>query len=152
MRGKFLVLGMILGAMLLAGCAAGLGPGGPSTPVERGDATPATPPTGDGGDRDRAPAYVEETELRIMESYPIQVALDVEGNLPTPCHTFDHEVEVNEAEGRIDVQVFSRPPADDDLACAQVLEPFDENIRLGSFEGGSFEVYVNGEAIGSFDA
>lgn len=151
MRGKFFVLTMMLGAAVIAGCGA-LQPGEPSTPVDQGEATPIPRPTDDGGNVDRAPAYVEETDLRIMESYPIQVALHVEGNLPTPCHSFDYEVEVNEAQGRIDVQIFSRPPADDDLACVQVLEPFDENIRLGSFEGGSFDVYVNGEEIGSFDA
>jgi hypothetical protein len=36
--------------------------------------------------------------------------------------------------------------------CTQVLKDFDVEIPLGSFSGGHFTVYINGELLGEFDA
>jgi hypothetical protein len=36
--------------------------------------------------------------------------------------------------------------------CIQVIEPFEANIMLGSFETGHYTVLVNGEMAGEFDA
>ena len=59
-------------------------------------------------------------ELRIMESYPIQVMLDVSGEKPTPCHevfwTAEDDGEV------IHIEMISQVASDQD--CAQVTEPF----------------------------
>lgn len=155
---KMLLITWIVAGLILGACAGSAGTPGtppsetpaPDTPVGSGEVTPE--PTEPPAEGPRGQAYVEGTELRIMESYPIQVDLHVEGNLPTPCHRFDSQVEVDREAGRIDVQIFSREPTDEDLNCIQRLEPFEENVRLGSFEGGSFDVYVNGEMVGSFDA
>jgi hypothetical protein len=40
---------------------------------------------------------------------------------------------------------------DPDLVCIQVVEPFDKSIDLGTYPGGHYTVWVNGEMIGEFD-
>jgi hypothetical protein len=38
------------------------------------------------------------------------------------------------------------------MACIQVLEPFQEQIDLGTFPSGHYSVWLNGEWVGEFDA
>lgn len=149
MKSTLKIIVLLVVSLTLAACG---GAADPDAPVDRGEVTPPASETPEPPAGVRAEAYVDEAQLQIMESFPIQVAVAVQGNLPTPCHSFASEFEIDEEQGRIDVQVYSLAPEDEDLACAQVLQPFEENIRLGSFEQGEFDVYVNGEKIGSFEA
>jgi len=89
------------------------------------------------------PSYVDEVELLLMESWPVQVRAIVRGHLPTPCHTLGWLLGDPDADGRIQLDVFSTPPGDD-VACIQVLEPFEESIDIGSFETGDYLLVVNG--------
>jgi len=93
--------------------------------------------------------YVDEVSLLQMESYPVQVALRVVGSLPTPCHEPRWEVVWPDARGRIEVTLFSE--ADPSLLCIQVLEPFEQELVLGSFSSGKYSVWVNGQQVGEFD-
>ena len=117
-------------ALALAACG-----GAAPTPVE-----PAPEP---------GQVYVDSTEILLMESYPVQVALLVRGHLPTPCHALLSQVGGPDAEGRIMVTLSSEAPPD--MVCAQVLEPFEERISLGSYTDGTFTVWLNGEEIGTIE-
>ena len=97
----------------------------------------------------RGPVYVDSTDLLLLESYPVQVRLQVSGTLPTPCHALKWEVRGPDSEGRVDVELFSLTSSE--LACIQVLEPFETSIPLGSFESGTFTVFLNGERIGEIE-
>ena len=55
-----------------------------------------------------------------------------------------------DAQNQISVQVYT--VSDPAQACAQMLEPFSENIPLGSFASGDYTVQVNGEPAGEFTA
>lgn len=92
-------------------------------------------------------AFIEETSVAVAESFPMQLFLQVSGQLPTPCHELVWEVE--ESPGRFDVTIESR--VDPAVTCIAVLEPFEENIKLGDTEGGLFEVYINGELVETLD-
>lgn len=87
-------------------------------------------------------------DLRIMESYPIQVMLDVSGEKPTPCHevfwTAEDDGEV------IHIEMISQVASDQQ--CAQVVEPFIVAVPLGSWEGEAREVELNEVVIGSFQS
>jgi hypothetical protein len=91
---------------------------------------------------------IVSADLRIMESYPIQVMLDVSGEKPTPCHevfwTAEDDGEV------IHVEMISQVASDQ--VCAQVIEPFVVAVPLGSWEGEDREVLRNDEVIGSFQS
>ena len=116
--------------------AAGGGVGRASDPVEPGS------PTGAGD-----PVYIQSTDIRYLESYPVQVDLIVRGSLPTPCHEIDSDVQVSD--DGVDVQLWS--VADPDQVCAQVLEPFGVSIPLGSFKSASLPVLVNGDEVGRIE-
>ncbi|MGH8875019.1 MAG: hypothetical protein ACRDVM_07195 [Acidimicrobiia bacterium] len=129
--------------LLLAACRA---PSGEDVPVS--DNHPPSPGSTIPPGWVEGQAFVDGAQLVVMESFPIQVAVAIEGSLPTPCHQAGWEVAtVGE---RIDVRLFS--VADPEAVCAQVLQPFQQSVPLGSFESGTFEVWLNGERVGDFSA
>jgi len=124
--------GMLIAAMLgVAGCAGSASPDAPSAP-NRHD-----------------PVYVESTEVLLLESYPVQVRLRVDGQLPDPCHEALWHVSDPDEQGRIDVDLFSEAP--DSLDCIQVLTPMTLRIPIGSFKRGSYTIWLNGEQVEAFD-
>ena len=92
--------------------------------------------------------WIASTDLLIMESYPIQVRLQVEGEKPTPCHEIFWTVE-DDGE-TIKITMISQINSDE--VCAQVIEPFIISVPLGSWAEESREVHLNGESVGSFDS
>lgn len=112
-------------------------------------AAPWAPQPGD-ADLDRGNVYLDVTELAILESYPIQVVLRLEGNRPTPCHQLRVAVAPPDKHNQIAVEVYT--VTDPGQACTQVLAPFNANIPLGSFPTGDYTVVVNGTPAGQFTA
>jgi len=96
----------------------------------------------------RGAVYLRETAVYIMESYPIQVMLEMKGDLPTPCHELRATVSKPDNQNRIMVELYSL--VDPGLACIQVLDPFDVKVSLGSFTKGAYTVWVNGENVEEF--
>jgi len=97
-------------------------------------------------------AFVEiaDSSLQIMESYPIQVSVQIRGNLPTPCNQLRVVVNQPDPQNRIHLEVYS--VVEKGKICTDALEPFDVAIPIGSFADGKFSVWVNGERLGDFDA
>lgn len=92
---------------------------------------------------DHSPAYVNHVEVLVLESFPPQVSVEIEGDHPTPCH--ETLVEVTEDGNDYTVMVWSVAP-EPGTVCAQVLEPFEEVVPIGNgFESGDYTVTVNGE-------
>lgn len=148
-------------ALLVAGCAPApatepdtLPPDAPVTsPPEDGSPpiqTPEMPFAPKPGDDDlsRGNVYINESELIIRESFPPQIVLVLRGDVPTPCHELRVVIPEPDAENKIDLEVYS--VVDPELVCIQVLEPFQENIELGTFPSGQYTVWVNGELVGEF--
>jgi hypothetical protein len=107
-------------------------------------------PQRDDGNLTRGNVYIDRSELLIMESYPIQIALMLQGSLPTPCNKLRVIASPPDEQNRIQVDVYS--VIDLEQICVQVLEPFEANTGLGSFPSGHYTVWVNGEMIGEFDS
>ncbi len=97
----------------------------------------------------RSQVFIDSTELLILESYPIQVHLQLAGSLPTPCHKLRSFITPPDKENRIFIEVYSA--VDPEVVCVQVLEPFSSTINLGSFPSGHYIVYLNEELIAEFD-
>ena len=119
-----------LAACLLAAASASvsLGADGPDSAI-------ASPATG--------PVYVDSAGLRYLESWPVQVQLEVRGSLPTPCH--QPVSEVQDLGDSVDVLLWS--VADPEVACIAVLEPFELVIDLGSYTAADKPVLLNGEVV-----
>jgi len=97
----------------------------------------------------RGNVFIEESGIVLLESYPVQVKLQLVGNLPTPCHELRAVVSLSEDGEGVEVELYSL--SDPDLMCTQVLEPFSASIPLGNYTEGSFTVWVNGEKFGDFE-
>jgi hypothetical protein len=146
--------------LLLVACAGAQATGGPGTPVtsppedslpthEVPRNNPLAPQPGD-AQLQRGNFYVEEASLIIRESFPPQIALQLRGNLPTPCNQLRVDIAGPDDENRIQVDAYS--VSDPNRACVQVLEPVEEQIELGTFPSGHYTVWVNGEMVGEFDS
>jgi inhibitor of cysteine peptidase len=90
-------------------------------------------------------APVHSIEILIMESFPVQVAVLARGELPDAC------TEIDQVDRRVDlesdtfwIEVTTVRPTD--LACIQVLAPFEERIPLDVYglPAGAYTVDVNG--------
>jgi len=87
-------------------------------------------------------ASVDEIDILILESFPIQINVIARGNLPDPC-TEIYEIN-QEREGNtffVSIKTY-RPPG----PCIQVLAPFEETIPLEVYglPAGTYTVDVNG--------
>jgi hypothetical protein len=110
---------------------------------------PYAPQPGD-SDLTYGKAFVVSADLLVMESDPVQIMLELQGSLPTPCNQLrvvDHEPD---EQNRIQVDVYS--VIDSGQICVQVEELFEVNVGLGSFPDGHYTVWVNGEMAGEFDS
>ena len=76
--------------------------------------------------------------------------VNLNGSLPDPCHELRVVRSGPDAENRIDLDVYAVVDPGD--ICITVIEPFSASIPLGSFEGGTYSVWVNGEKLGEFDS
>ena len=128
----------------------------PNEPVssdQQGSGPVATPdylPKSEDAQLSRGKAYIKSAEMVVRESYPPQISLQIEGELPTPCNDLRAAISQPDVNNRIDVEVYS--VIDPDMICIQTVAPFSEVINLGSFSAGHYTVYVNGEKVGEFDS
>lgn len=145
---------------VLAACAPLLGnTAGPDTPVTSSPeervstnepfVNPFSPKPGD-EKLTHGNVFINSTSLVIRESYPPQISLSISGDLPTPCHELRAEIASPDPENQIMVDVYS--VSDPNVACVAVIKSFQESINLGTFPGGHYSVWVNGELAGEFDA
>ena len=98
----------------------------------------------------RGNVILDSTELLTLESFPPQFALALKGGLPTPCHELRVAISPPDPQNKIIVDVYS--VTDPNAICVQVVEPFEENIPLGSFPAGHYTLWVNGEQTAEFDS
>lgn len=101
------------------------------------------------GQLSRGRVFIDVAQILALESYPIQIRLNLKGNLPTPCHELRVDVRAPDSENKIQIEVYSL--VDASKICIQMVKPFEANISLGSFPSGHYTVWVNGKQIGEFD-
>lgn len=97
----------------------------------------------------RGNVYLDSAQLVLREGQPPQVALVLQGHLPTPCHALRVAVHPPEEDSRIRVEVYA--VVEEEKLCAQVLAPFEAQIPLGGYAPGHYLVLVNDKEIGEFD-
>ncbi|MFH2102048.1 MAG: hypothetical protein ABIJ39_01655 [Chloroflexota bacterium] len=98
----------------------------------------------------RGNIYIDAVQVIVMESYPVQILLNLQGNLPTPCNHLRVDVAIPDDQNRIVVDAYSVHSETE--MCIQVLEPFDASIPLGSFPPGHYTIWVNDSQAGQFDS
>lgn len=99
---------------------------------------------------ERSTVQMDYIGLLIMESYPVQISLEIQGYLPTPCHALRVSVVPPDEQNRIYGEIYS--VVDPSMMCIQVIKEIETSVNLGSFPPGHYSVYINGELIGEFDS
>jgi inhibitor of cysteine peptidase len=141
MKVRYSVVVLILAMLSLvaAGCSAAQEM---STPVP--GVSTSTPVSGDQeGKVITGKARVEEIEIMILESFPVQINVVARGNLPDGCTTIDR-IEQERQGNTVLVTITTVRPADQ--ACTEALVPFEEVISLDAagLAAGTYTVDVNG--------
>lgn len=98
---------------------------------------------------DRGNVYLEKAQILVLESYPPQFKLALEGSLPSPCHQLRVKVNPPDPNRKILVEVYSVVNPGD--ICITVLEPFQVSIPITNPETGRYAILVNGEKAGEID-
>ena len=87
-------------------------------------------------------ASVDEIDILILESFPVQINVIARGNLPDPCTEISEVLQEREGDTFfITIKTYRSPGF-----CIQVLAPFEEIIPLGvcGLPAGTYTVDVNG--------
>ncbi|ABE52322.1 protease inhibitor I42 family protein [Methanococcoides burtonii] len=96
-------------------------------------------------------AVVDDVQIMVMESFPLQISVTAIGNLPDGCTFIDEEnIETVNTGNGFDIALKTKRPKD--VACTQALVPFEVNIPLDVYglEKGVYTVNVNG-VTGTFE-
>jgi hypothetical protein len=93
------------------------------------------------GERQVEEINIENYDIRLAESFPVQVFVDVEGYLPDPCWEPQEPV-IERDENRFVVTILAE--RDPEEMCPQLIEDYSETIALGNADPGSYTIEING--------
>lgn len=134
-----LILSMMLGALLLA-CGA-------ETPTETVQPTPAagekvttpTLPAPPNEDTIAGEAAIEELQVNVRSTTPVQVEVVARGSLPDGC-TETAEIQQTRADNTFMITIVTQRPTD--LNCTQQIVRFEETFMLENVEGLEENIYT----------
>jgi hypothetical protein len=132
----------VLFAVAFVALVAAFGCMATSTAVDAPTAyVPATEPSDDGVIEELAP--VEDIDILILESFPVQINVVARGNLPDGCTTIDQVTQERDG-NTFRVTITTVRPVG--MECTQALEPFERVIALDVYglPAGVYTVDVNG--------
>lgn len=147
---KTLLVALSILALAAAGCAAAnqeepTPTSSPDDPVTSDDPQPtfdlATPV--DPAEFEFGEAIIENAEALILESFPVQVNVQITGSLPDGC-TELHMIETERVDSTFFVTVETIRPVDQ--LCTEALVPFTEvtSLDVAGLPAGEYTVDVNG--------
>lgn len=127
---KFLsksIIVLTLSVIILAACQSNpvIEPN-PDTPVSSND--PIEEPISKDLEGLQQNVYVDEIQILIMESFPVQVRVNVMGNLPDGCTTIVGSKAEMINNSTFELSIFTERPAD--MMCTMALVPFEESINF----------------------
>lgn len=102
---------------------------------------------GDGrppGNTFRSYTIIENVDMVVMESFPVQVRLNVSGQQPDGCD-FPVITEVARGDDTVTISIYREVPID--VMCPMVLLPYADTISLGEFQPGSYTFIINDYVI-----
>lgn len=103
----------------------------PVSPVEPTQQSPeptVSSPDPANSDFNSENVYVNNMQINIMESFPLQVSVTVSGNLPDGCTSIVKSTATFDNKNTIEIHFYTDRPKD--LMCTQALVPFEETIPL----------------------
>ena len=134
-------IGTTLALMLILACAG-------ATPANPGDSTPVRAPTSEPIEhRESVAAPIEDVQINVAESFPVQYFVAITIGLPNACYDFGEAI-VERDGATVRIAVTNLAPADSAQACAEIYRTIVENVALGSdFDPDiAYTLVVNGES------
>ena len=88
-------------------------------------------------------ALIEKVQVSILESFPVQVHVRIQGILDSSCTTL-HQITQHREENIFFIEITTERPVD--ILCADVVTLFEENVALDVYglPAGTYIVDVNG--------
>lgn len=87
------------------------------------------------------PVKIETIDVLLAESFPVQVFVEVTGQVPDPCWEPQEPV-IEQGGNRIEVEIMAERDADE--VCIQAIEDYSTTLALGTLEPGTYVVVING--------
>jgi inhibitor of cysteine peptidase len=88
------------------------------------------------------PLRIEDVDVLVLESFPVQIMAVVTGTLPTACSSIESVSQTRQG-NVVEVTITTR--TERDQVCIQVIKQITERIRLeGGFPPGDYVLRVNG--------
>ena len=115
----------------------------PNIPVSSDDPTPTSQPALPEGEVNYDLAPVDNIDILMMESFPVQIRVMISGNLPDGCSQID-EAQVTREDDTFHIELTTRRLVDKE--CTEALVPYEEYIPLDvvGLPAGKYTVEVNG--------
>lgn len=90
-------------------------------------------------------APIEQVDLQVLESFPVQVNVKVKGWFTNGCQQID-QIKVTPTDNTFMVTMTTTPPPPPEIACTMALAPFEKTIALDvqGLKQGVYTVDVNG--------
>ncbi|HLU08157.1 MAG TPA: hypothetical protein VK003_00685 [Oceanobacillus sp.] len=105
---------------------------------------PPTPPTS-GEETFRSYTVIESVDALLLESFPVQINLEVSGYQPDGCD-FPVQVEQRREGSEVFVEIYRDVPLA--VMCPAMLVGYEATIHLdGGFESGTYTIHVNDQTI-----
>jgi inhibitor of cysteine peptidase len=94
-------------------------------------------------------ARLEDMRVNVMESFPVQVSVTLDGYLPDGC-TEIHEINAVLVGDTFDIDIITRRPTGD-IACTMAIVPFEETVKLDveGLSAGTYQVVAE-DVTGTF--
>jgi inhibitor of cysteine peptidase len=141
MQKKWILVLLFLISITAAACTAAA-PEPTQMPIPaQPDLTLPTPSvSGMVGERGQS-AMVDQIDVLILESFPVQVNVRITGNLPDGC-TYLDEFEDEQVENTFEITIWT--VRDPEAMCTMALVPFEETVSLDvlGLEAGEYTVVV----------
>lgn len=147
-------LWMILIVLLLGVLAASCGEqidsspaNNPDQPVSSEDTPVPTDEPIEGEVIRKENAIIDEVQILIMESFPVQVSVHIEGQTRDGCTTVDETWSEQVDENTFEVHIVTVRPKD--ALCTEALVPFEVNVHLdvNGLPAGAYTVKVYDQTV-----
>jgi hypothetical protein len=146
--GNSIVLIVLVGILMSACASQPVASPVPVTPQEK---NPYAPQPSDETMR-RGDAEIVSSSVLVAGSFPSQVSVSLAYRLPTPCYQLRVSITQPDSQNSIQLSIYAVAPKDKPCNLMALLTPQETNISLGSFPAGHYNVLVNVQQAGEFDA
>jgi len=141
MTGKkfFIVIVMTVILILIGACQPNSNYG--DTPVSSDD--PVVTPTRVNFSAYQEQAYIDQIQILLLESFPLQANVVVIGNLPDGCTSIVGTEAIKTKENVFEIHVYTERMID--ALCTMALVPFEENVKMDIYglDAGTYIVKAN---------